>query len=45
MLVFWILERRGLTFEAALRALRSWIVGRKRPAILKKYRRMWIDFG
>ena len=45
MLVFWILERRGLTFEAALRALRSWIVGRKRPAILKKYWRTWIDFG
>lgn len=45
MLVFWIFERRGLTFEAALRAMRAWIVGRNRPAVLGKQRRNWIDFG
>jgi intracellular multiplication protein IcmT len=45
MIVFWILERRGLTFDAALRALRSWILGRNRPATLKTKRRSWIDFG
>ncbi|MFA4994553.1 MAG: IcmT/TraK family protein [Bdellovibrionales bacterium] len=45
MVIFWIFERRGLTFEAALRAIRAWILGRDRPATLKKNRRMWIDFG
>jgi intracellular multiplication protein IcmT len=45
MLIFWIFERRGLTFEAALRAIRAWIVGRNRPAILKAHKRNWIDFG
>lgn len=43
--IFWLFERRGLTFEAALRALRSWIVGRRRPATLAMSRRSWIDFG
>lgn len=45
MVVFWIFERRGLTFEAALRAMRSWIVGIRRPATLDKRNRPWIDFG
>jgi len=45
MLVFWLLERRGLTFEAALRAWRSWLVGRHRPAMRPGSRRHWIDFG
>ncbi len=44
MLIFWILERRGLTFEASLRALRSWFLGRKRPAGNRKNLRRWIDF-
>ncbi len=45
MLFFWIMERRGLTFEAAMRALRVWILGRNRPATLGGKRRYWIDFG
>ena len=45
MLIFWIFERRGLTFEAALRAMRAWILGRKRPATLRERRRHWVDFG
>ncbi|MDD3371355.1 MAG: IcmT/TraK family protein [Alphaproteobacteria bacterium] len=45
MAFFWILERRGLTFEAACRSFRSWILGRNRPANLGRYKRHWIDFG
>ncbi len=45
MFLFWAFERRGLTFEAACRALRAWILGRKRPGTLKKYKRHWVDFG
>ena len=45
MILFWLLERRGLTFEAALRGLRAWILGRSRPGILKKKNRGWVDFG
>ena len=43
--LFWYLERRGLTFPAALRAARVAIVGEKRPAWLPiRYRRLR-DFG
>ena len=45
MFVFWLFERRGLTFEAALRAMRSWFVGRRRPAMVRGKRRHWVDFG
>jgi intracellular multiplication protein IcmT len=45
MLLFWILERRGLTFEASLRAFRSWILGRNRPANSRSSIRHWIDYG
>ena len=45
MIVFWFFERRGLTFEAALRAMRAWVLGVNRPGILKKYKRNWTDFG
>ena len=45
MLLFWILERRGLTFEASLRAFRSWTLGRVRPANQRRAIRHWIDFG
>ena len=45
MIIFWLFERRGLTFEAALRALRVWILGRNRPATLRGRLRHWIDFG
>jgi intracellular multiplication protein IcmT len=45
MIIFWILERRGLTFESSLRAFRSWFLGRKRPANSRKVTRRWIDYG
>lgn len=45
VLAMWALERRGLTFEAALRAIRSWMVGPIRPANLSRARRKWTDYG
>ncbi|MGB4102280.1 MAG: IcmT/TraK family protein [Alphaproteobacteria bacterium] len=42
---FWTFERFGLTFEAALRAIRSWILGRDRPALGRLSYRRWSDFG
>ncbi len=37
--LFWILERKGLTFSSAIRAFRVWIVGPKRPALIWSSRR------
>jgi intracellular multiplication protein IcmT len=45
MLAFWLMERRGLTFEASLRAGRVWILGRRRPGTVRERRRHWVDFG
>ena len=45
MLIFWALERQGLTFESALRALRSWFLGSRRPANSRRAIRRWIDYG
>ena len=45
MLLFWIFERRGLTFESALRAMRVWLIGRRRPSLRRGTRRHWTDFG
>lgn len=45
MLVFWGLERRGLTFSSALRALRCWLLGRDRPAHRARVFRHWVDYG
>ena len=44
MIVFYVLERAGLTFEAALRAIRSYILGRNRPANHRRSIRRRIDF-
>lgn len=43
--VFRYLERKGLTFPAALRNLRSWIVGKDRPGWVKAQNKKFIDFG
>jgi intracellular multiplication protein IcmT len=44
-LIFWFLEKRGLIFSSAMRALRLWIVGDWRPAYMPfRYRRMR-DYG
>lgn len=45
MLIFWLLEQRGLTFESSLRAFRSWILGIRRPANHRRSIRHWIDYG
>lgn len=44
-ILFWILERKGLTFDAAMRSLRTWIVGRNRPGLLWIRRRRLTDYG
>lgn len=43
--IFMILEKKGLVFEAALRRLRSWIIGIFRPAWNTIHFRKTIDFG
>jgi intracellular multiplication protein IcmT len=44
-IVFYVLERKGLTFPAAMRALRVWIVGVHRPALLSIRRKRLHDYG
>lgn len=43
--VFRYLERKGLTFPAALRNLRSWMVGKDRPGWVSAHSRKFIDYG
>lgn len=43
--IFYILERKGLTFSAALRNLRAWIVGRDRPGLIGIYKKKFVDWG
>lgn len=45
MFLFYLLERVGLTFEAALRRMRSWLAGVERPAIIWTARRRMMDLG
>ena len=42
---FVLFEQRGLAFNPALRTLRTWMIGQKRPAWLSYSRRKMIDFG
>ena len=42
---FKIMEKRGLTFPAALRAFRLWLFGDERPGWLTIRRRTMKDFG
>lgn len=44
-IIFIALEKRGLTFPSALRALRSWINGQHRPAWPAVRRRKFVDYG
>lgn len=45
LLFFRHLERKGLTFPAALRTFRSWVVGEHRPGWVSAQRRKFIDWG
>ena len=42
---FKFFENRGLTFPAALRALRVWILGKERPGLLGVYKHTFKDYG
>lgn len=44
-LAFIFLERRGLTFDASIRAFRCWLLGQRRPAWLSIRRRRMVDYG
>ncbi len=44
-LLFWFLERKGLTFDSAFRSARTWILGSNRPAWLWIRRRRMVDYG
>ncbi len=45
LFVFYALERKGLSFPAALRSLRVWLVGTKRPGWIWTRRRKLQDTG
>ena len=45
MLVFWALERRGLTFDSALRTFRRWLLGPNRSANSRRAFRYWTDYN
>lgn len=45
LLVFRFLEQKGLTFPAALRNFRSWLIGKDRPGWVSAQRRKFTDFG
>lgn len=42
---FYILERKGLSFPAAIRAIRVWLIGNYRPAWIWTRRRKLQDTG
>ncbi len=44
-IVFVLLERKGLTFDASLRAFRKWLLGQKRPGWAPFRRRKMVDYG
>lgn len=44
-IAFLIVERKGLSFAAALRAVRLWFVGPYRPAFIYTRRRRFLDTG
>jgi intracellular multiplication protein IcmT len=45
MFIFWLLERKSLTFPAALRAIRVWFIGPRRPGWIWTRRRRLLDTG
>ena len=44
-LVFRFLEKKGLTFPAAVRTIRMWFVGKDRPGIPSVNRKQFTDSG
>lgn len=45
VMTFVFFENRGLPFDAALRAFRTWLLGQKRPGWLSYSRKKFIDYG
>jgi intracellular multiplication protein IcmT len=45
MMIFWAFERKSLSFPAALRAIRVWLIGPKRPGWIFTRRRKLLDTG
>lgn len=45
LIVFYLLERRGLSFAAALRSARVWFLGKYRPALVFTRKRKMVDTG
>jgi intracellular multiplication protein IcmT len=45
LIVFRYLERKGLTFPAAMRNLRAWVVGKDRPGWPGALRKKFQDLG
>ena len=45
MTVFWLFERKSLTFPAALRSIRVWLIGTHRPGWIWTRRRKLQDTG
>jgi len=45
LLLFYLLERLGLPFPAALRKVRAWLCGVERPAHIASSRRRLIDYN
>lgn len=43
--ILFVLERRGLSFTLALRRMRIWFIGRKRPALTRLHDRKFYDNG
>ncbi len=44
LLFFRYLERKGLTFPAALRNFRSWLVGKNRPGWVGALKNKFVDY-
>lgn len=45
LMFFRWLEKKGLTFPAAMRAIRMGMVGNDRPGLLGVYRKKFLDYG
>lgn len=45
LILFWGLEKRGLSFGSAMRAFRVWLLGKHRPALLWTKKRKMVDTG
>lgn len=44
-MIFYWLEKKGMTFPAAMRSLRMWFVGTDRPALASVQHKKFIDHG